>query len=316
MNTLEGKAWLALAAIKGVGSRTLWQIAAYLFCRQKTASWLLKNPASARDVLKGGTAEVVLPDPDVLEPGAGEAVEETGVTVLHPLHPRFPQRIKGLQDKLLLPAILYASGNLSLLEKPGISIVGSRNAGRDALAVAEKLASQVAGAGINVTSGYAAGIDGAAHRAALRNGGTTILVLAEGLDHFKIKPEFKGLLTDENTLVISQFHPGDKWAAYQAMARNKLVAVLSSVVVVVISAAERGADGRLSGSFDAGISGLKLGLPVFTVSPSFFSLPPEGNQQLIARGGIAWDPGSGAAPVVEAMKASPGKRTAGQKRLF
>ncbi len=316
MNTLEGKAWLAMAAIKGIGSKALWQAADFLFYHGKPASWLLRNPEKAREALKGVRGNIILPDPDFLGKWEGTATVEQEVTVLHPLHPDFPRRVRDRKEKLLLPAILYASGNLALLEKPGVSIVGRRDAGREALAAAEKLASRLAAEGINVTSGYAAGIDSAAHIGALRNKGTTTLVLAEGLDHFKLKPEFKGLLSDENALVISQFAPDAGWAAFQAMARNKLVAALSGALVVIVSGPEHDAAGRRSGTFDAGMAAITLSLPVFVAASSFFTDPAVGNQELIRKGGIAWDPESGIEPILEAMRAAAKKKVLEQKKLF
>jgi DNA processing protein len=308
----EAAAWQTIAAVRGVGAKALWQAAAYLFAHGKPASWLLANPDKAREALRGIALH------PLAAPPAGEetAAAKEKISLLHPLHPAFPLRIRELLDKLPLPAIIYASGNLSLLDNPGVAIVGSRAASAAALSVAEKLAREIVAAGATVVSGYAAGIDSAAHIGALRGHGTTIMVLAEGLDHFRLKTGFPGLLNDGNALVLSQFAPAAKWAAFQAMARNKLVAALAGALVVIASGPERDAGGRMSGSFDAGLAALKAGIPVFAVSPSFFAAPPAGNRELIARGGIAWDPVRGAAPLVAAAKARSARKKAGQKNLF
>ena len=314
MNTLEGKAWQALAAVDGIGAKALWQIAEFLHCQGKTASWLLKNREQAGGAWKGIKLNAPLPDPDVLNGWEGGAIEEQEVTVLHPLHPGFPGRIRDLKDRLILPAILYAAGNLSILKRPGVAVVGRRDAGPEPRAVAEELAFRLAAGGINVISGYAPGIDSAAHLGALRSKGTTTMVLAEGLDHFQVKPEFRGLVTDANALVVSQFSTGSTWAAYRAMARNKLVAALSAVMVVVVSGPEHEAGGRMSGTFDAGASALKLGLTLFVADPAFFPSLPAGNQQLIARGGRPWNPSRGIEPILAAM--GPDAQEPGQKKLF
>ena len=316
MNTREGKAWLALAAIKGIGPKALWQLAEYLLTRQKPASWLLRNPEAIRDALRTSRANIVLPSPGSLNREEGVQEEKGKTTVLYPLHTGFPLRLKDLKDKLSLPAILYARGNLSILERPSASIVGRRNAGPAALSVADKLAAGLAAEGINVTSGYAAGVDSAAHLGALRRGGTTTLVLAEGLGRFHARSEFRGLLSDGNALVVSQFAPGAEWTAYQAMARNKLVAALSAVLVAVASGPERDPRGGKSGTFDAALSAQKFGLPVFVIIPSFFSSPPPGNQELIRKGGRVWDPAEGIDPILEAMKAATKKKVPEQKKLF
>ncbi len=311
MNTPEGKAWRALAAARGVGPMTLWLVADYLAGRRQTASWLLQNPGEFRAALKGSKPGTAMPDLAGREFEDEEKFDGRLVTVLHPLHPDFPQQVKDLRDIVPLPALLYVRGNIAILNRPGVAVVGQRQAGEAALAVAAALASDLAAAGINIVSGYAAGIDSAAHLAALRAGGTTSIVLPEGIDHFQTRPEMKQHLTVDNMLVVSQFEPRARWAPYMAMTRNKLVCALSGAVVVIASGPERDADGRCSGSFDAGMSGLKMGMPVFVVSPDFYAAPPAGNRRLIAKGGREWDPASGAAPIIAALsekKSSPRQR--------
>ena len=316
MNTQEGRAWRALAAARGAGPKTLWRIAGYLGARRQTASWLLANPEELRAALMASKAAIE--SPGRTDRVAAEFKTFTGAApvLLHPLHPLFPRRVMDLKDTMTLPALLYAAGNLSLLERPAVAVVGMRNAGKPALAVAAALASGLAGRGVHVVSGYAAGIDSAAHAAALQAPGTTGIVMSEGIGRFRAKPELLGSLTKENTLVISQFEPDAPWAAYMAMARNKLVCALSDAVVVVVSGPERGAGGRMSGSFAAGMAALELGIPAFTVSPGFFPAAPEGNLQLIARGCRAWDPAAGAEAIIAAMAAAAGKKPPGQRSLF
>jgi len=316
MNTLEGKAWRALAGAKGAGPRTLWRIADYLSSRKKTASWLLQNHGEIEAALGGGAKGIVIPDFVDQEYEEVEKSEGRQVTVLHPLHPDFPQWIRTLKDKISLPAILYVRGNVAILNRPGVAIVGRRQAGEAALAAADSLASELAAKGINITSGYAAGIDTAAHLATLRAGGTTSIVLSEGIHHFQTKPELKDYLTVDNILVISQFEPDARWSSYMAMTRNKLVCALSGAVVVIVSGPERDANGRNSGTFNAGMGALKLGIPVFVVSPSFFIDTPLGNRQLIANGCREWDPAAGAAPILAALNSAVDKKLPRQLDLF
>ena len=315
MNTREGKAWRALAAARGLGPKALWRIAAYLASKGKAASWLVENPEKLGEALGVSRAGFAIPDLVLHEHARIEKFPGREVTLLHPLHPDFPPRLRDLEEKLPLPALLYVRGNIALLERPGAAIVGQRQPGEAALAVAAVLAAGLAAQGINVVSGYASGIDSVAHGAALRAGGTTTAVLPEGLHHFQARPEVQDHLTVDNILVVSQFDPDARWAAYQAMARNKLVAALAAALVVIVSGIERDASGRHSGTFDAAMSALKLGIPVFAVDPSFFPEPPAGNRALLARGCMPWDPSSGVAPILEAIRAA-GKKKAGQKSLF
>jgi DNA protecting protein DprA len=315
MNTREGRAWRALAAAKGLGPKALWRIAAYLESKERAASWLVEHPEKMGEALGVSRAGFAIPDLVLHEHDRIGRFPGREVTLLHPLHPDFPQRLRALEENLPLPALLYVRGNIALLERPGAAIVGKRQPGEAALAAAAALAAGLVARGINIVSGYAPGIDSAAHGAALRAGGTTTAVLPEGLYHFQARPEMQDYLTVDNILVISQFDPDARWAAYQAMARNKLVAALSGALVVIVSGSERDASGRHSGTFDAAMSARRLGLPVFAVDPSFFPEPPPGNRDLIARGCMPWDPSSGAAPILEAIQAAE-KNKSGQQNLF
>jgi DNA processing protein len=316
MNTREGRAWRALAGLKGVGPKALWLITDYLASRNKTASWLLQHPVEFNAVLGMINAGMVLPDLACRETEETSTSAGQEAALLYPLHADFPQRIKILNERMMLPALLYVRGNVAILNRPGVAIVGQRQAGEAALAATDVLASGLVSRGVNIVSGYAAGIDSAAHLAALRAGGTTSIVLAEGIDHFQTKPELKDHLTVDNILVISQFEPGARWAPYLAMTRNKLVCALSGAVMVIASGPERDANGTMSGTFDAGLSALKMGIPVFVVSPDFFSDAPTGNRRLIAKGGREWDPASGAAPILAALDSTAADKLPRQLDLF
>ena len=316
MNTPEGRAWRAMAAVRGLGPRALWRIASYLAEKGRVASWLIEHPEKLGEALGVSRAGFAIPDLTLHERVGSESFPGREVTLLHPLHSDFPRRLRVLEEKLPLPALLYVRGNVALLERPGAAIVGKRQAGEDALAAAASLAAGLAARGANVVSGYAAGIDSAAHAAALRAGGTTTLVLAEGMHRFQTRPELQEYLTVDNILVVSQFPPDARWAAFQAMARNRLVAALSDALVVVISGPERDADQRLSGSFNAARAAFQLGIPVFAAAPAYFSSPAEGNRELIRRGAVPWNPAAGSGPIAEVVHAAVAREAPEQKRLF
>jgi len=316
MNTPEGRAWRKLAAAQGIGSKALWRIAGYLASRGKTASWLLENPGKLPDALGISKAGFQVRDFAGGENSEAEKFPGREVTLLHPLHPDFPRRIRILQDRQALPALLYVRGNTAVLDRPGVAIVGMRQAGDAALAAAAALAGDLAAREVNVVSGYAAGIDTAAHIAALSSGGTTTAVLAEGIHHFQTRPELGRHLTVDNILVVSQFDPDARWAGYMAMTRNKLVGALAGALVVIISGLERGTGGRHSGTFAAAMSALAMGIPVFAVSPAFFADPPPGNRELIKKGCREWSPAAGLAPLLAALGSPDSKKTPGQLDLF
>ncbi|SNS12227.1 DNA protecting protein DprA [Humidesulfovibrio mexicanus] len=177
------------------------------------------------------------------------------------------------------PKTLYCQGNLALLGKPAVGFCGSRKASEKGLRVAADCATQLAQSGIVVVSGYAAGVDYAAHKAAFEAGGSTILVLPEGIEHFRIR---KTLVQDwdwDRALVISQFPPSAGWKTYRAMERNTLIIALSRAMIVI----EAGATG---GTLHAGESTLKMGLPLYVVEYGDMANEAPGNAVLIAKGGI------------------------------
>lgn len=213
-------------------------------------------------------------------------------------YPKAVSRLLG--DKA--PQQLFCMGNLALLGMPGVGFCGSRKASDRGIAVADDCARQLVKAGFVVISGNAAGVDHAAHKAALGAGGCTILVLPEGLDHFRIRKTLADAWDWNRTLVISQFPSTAVWQNYRAMERNNLIIALSRAMVVI----EAGATG---GTLHAGKSTLKMGLPLFVIEYSDMKSLAPGNHELISLGGlpVRKSPHSGRANVekIEVAATSP-----------
>jgi len=129
---------------------------------------------------------------------------------------------------------------------------------------------------LSVISGYAKGVDTATHLAALNMGGSTVIVLAEGFDHFRVKKVFADKFDLDRILVLSQFPPSQPWLAHAAMTRNKVIFGLGCALVVV-EAGERG------GTLAAGEGALRVGRPVFVLN--FGDETPPGNKILLGKGG-------------------------------
>ena len=224
---------------------------------------------------------------------------ETGIELVHPGHLLFPESPSRLMEHGV-PPIFFCKGMLSLLKSLGVALVGSRKASDEGVKIARQLAGDLASNGENVVSGYAKGIDTAAHSGALDREGTTTVVLSQGILHFSKKKKTLGNLDlARNALIVSQFLPSSGWNPANGMMRNKLVCALAKAVIVVESGSEIGEDGSMSGTFDAGISALEMGIPLFVVSPSAFKKPPLGNKALINRGGIEIEPTGGIQTVFE-----------------
>ena len=175
------------------------------------------------------------------------------------------------------PTVLSCMGNLNLLDKLKVGFCGSRNASEKGLWIAGDCASQLAERDICIISGYAKGVDMAAHKSVLKNGGSTIIVLPEGIDSFHVKEEIRDDWDWNRVLVVSEFMPHDNWMASRAMQRNNTIIALSDAVFVVEA-------GDTGGSLDAGLKTINMGKSLFV--PFYAQLPDsaKGNLVLVAKG--------------------------------
>lgn len=163
---------------------------------------------------------------------------------------------------------IYAKGDESILRKKAVAISGSRNASETSLKATEEIVGSLVGSGYVVVSGGARGIDSIAHETAIRNGGATVVVSAEGARTISIPDNW---LSDQ-VLLVSEFSPLDRWSAFRAMKRNKTIVGLSDAMIVVQS-------GIKGGTFDAGKTASKLKVPLLVVD--FLDKSHEGNEQLL-----------------------------------
>lgn len=150
--------------------------------------------------------------------------------------PDYPQALADLPDA---PPVLWVLGDLALLHRPAVAVVGARNASALGLRMARGMASGLSQAGLTVVAGLARGIDTAAHEAALEGG--TIAVLAGGLD--RVYPAQNIDLAQriaERGLLMSEQAPGVEPAARLFPLRNRIVSGLSRGVVVVEAAHRSG----------------------------------------------------------------------------
>lgn len=153
------------------------------------------------------------------------------VTVLTLRDAHYPSLLKEIFDP---PVVLFASGDLSCLALPSISMVGSRKATAYGLNTAEKIACDLAERGLLVTSGLARGIDTASHRGALRGKGQTVAVLGSGLD--SIYPRENGPLARQiraNGCILSEFPLGTRPLARHFPMRNRIISGISLATCLV-----------------------------------------------------------------------------------
>jgi len=226
--------------------------------------------------LKPAVAEAIVGDKsDVL--AVADRVEHEGIGVVTVTNPKYPVRLRYALDSAA-PPVLFLKGNHSLLDERSVALIGSRDALGAGLDLARGIASALANERINVVSGYASGIDSASHEGALKAGGTTTFVLAEGILAGRKNEPIEPIVSESNSVFVSEFWPTAPWTKYQAMQRNATIIGLSTAIVVVES-------GREGGTFEAGKTALALGTPVFAVE---WPDPPE------SAAGNAWFKSHGA----------------------
>jgi len=210
-----------------------------------------------------------------------ETASSLGVSVLFPEDSRYPSLIATIPDP---PPVLFALGDHSLLSRPAIAIVGSRDHSSYGGEVCRALSRLVAERGIVVVSGMARGLDAVAHQAALDSGGTTIGVLGNG--HGVVYPAANRRLyqqVSQRGLLLSEFPPGERPHAGSFPRRNRLISGLARLTVIVEAAAGSGA------LITAGTA-LDQGREVMAVPGSILSPVSVGTNRLIR---------DGAAPVLE-----------------
>jgi DNA processing protein len=158
---------------------------------------------------------------------------------LYPDDAGYPERLADLSDP---PRALWARGDLALLDRACVAIVGTRRATAYGERVARELGRVLALAGATIVSGLARGIDACAHRGALDVDGATIAVLGTGLDI--VYPRAHASLQQtiaERGLLLSELAPDDAAHRGSFPLRNRIIAALSSTTIVVEAGFKSGA---------------------------------------------------------------------------
>jgi len=210
-----------------------------------------------------------------------EKLSHEHIHLLTVLDENYPRLLKSALNRNQLPPVLCYAGDLQILERQTIGIIGSRNAGESSLAFTREIAQFLAEKGANIISGNARGVDRAAFEGATStdNGHTTVVLphgirKLSGVQMRNLVPKIEA----GNVLLMSQFHPDAPWVVSRAMERNKVVTGLAQVVIV--------AEADIKGGTWEGANGaLKQGRPLYvrqTVSSPLLA----GNDALIDLGGL------------------------------
>lgn len=205
--------------------------------------------------------------------------EQAGVTSWCRHHASYPKRLFRLPDP---PAVLHLAGAPerlgALLDAPAVALVGARRCSTDGSRLARSLGRGCSSAGVTVVSGMALGIDAAAHEGALESGAATIAVLAGGPER-AYPARWRALHRQiaARGAVISELPPGTPSFRWGFPARNRLIAALAGMVVVVEAAERSGSLITAEIAADAGIAvGAVPGFPDRALSRATNELVRDG----------------------------------------
>jgi DNA processing protein len=199
-----------------------------------------------------------------------------GIQVLLAGQPSYPER---LADDPQAPVLLFCLGDPAVLgEAPTAALVGTRAPTRYGIGVAAQFGADLSAAGVSVVSGLALGIDGAAHEGACGAGAPPVAVVAGGLDHpYPRRHERLWERVASSGVIVSESPAGVPTEKWRFPVRNRLLAALSDVVIVVESRHHGGSRHTVDAAIDRGIA-------VGAVPGSIRSATSEGTNALLADG--------------------------------
>lgn len=190
------------------------------------------------------------------------------------LDDEYPMELKNCYNP---PVLLFYQGNVDLLKRPKMAVVGARTASQTGTKSVQKIVSEL-GNQFVIVSGLARGIDTSAHISALKNGGATIAVIGCGLDfHYpkenKLLQEYLG----KNHLILSEYAVGEAPLKFHFPERNRIIAGLSQGVIV--------AEAKMrSGSLITCERALEEGRDVFAIPGNILDGKSDGCHHLIKEG--------------------------------
>lgn len=207
-----------------------------------------------------------------------DVMEKNGINVLRYTDDTYPQSLREID---LYPPVLFYQGNLQILERRTVAMVGSRAASYSGLKAAGKLACELSEAGVSIVSGMATGIDTASHQGCIKGGSPTIAVTGCGLDI--VYPRENGRLRDnilsKGGLILTEYAPGEKPAGWHFPLRNRIICGISHALILIEAKIR-------SGSMTSVQHALDQGKDIFVYPGDPDSEYFEGNHRLLREGGI------------------------------
>jgi DNA processing protein len=265
--------WIALSQIHGLGIQGFCQLLqkfddpAGIYATSFNQLRTVVSESVASEIISGPDIDALAPTLDWLKQANNHLVTLADSD--------YPKQLLQIPDP---PPLLYCKGQLSWLNTPSIAIVGSRNASPQGEKNAENFAEALCQHGLCVISGMALGIDGAAHRGALRANGATVAVVGTGLDIvYPARHRDLAHQIAERGLIISEFSLGTPSKAQNFPRRNRIISGLAQGTLVIEANLQSGSliTARLAG---------EQGREVFAMPGSIHSPLSKGCHQLIKQG--------------------------------
>jgi DNA processing protein len=250
-----------LSGLPGMGPRRLTEL---LESSDPVAAWTRESRGRLED-----------PPADPLD--VVRRHRDAGVAILLRDDPCYPET---LRDDIEPPAVLFARGDLAALEGPRVAIIGTRRCTGAGAGIARGLGRELAAAGVAVVSGLALGIDGAAHRGVLDDAGAAPPIGVVGCGHDIPYPSRHRDLWEAvgaRGVLLGEAPLGVRPAAWRFPARNRIIAALADIVIVVESHAAGGSLLTVREAIDRGVE-------VMAVPGSVRSPAAVGTNQLLADG--------------------------------
>jgi DNA processing protein len=228
-------AWLALVLTPAMGATRTWRVMRQLeeperlFEASLTELEALGMPAHSAQFVFEGKARAAAED-------EWTRVTQSGGTILTPVEKAYPERLREIYDP---PAVLWIRGDVRLLSRPGVAVVGTRHPSPYGAGMAEMLSRDLAARRLTILSGMARGVDTAAHRGALEARGKTVAVWGTGIDviYPKENKRLAEQIVESGGTIVSEYSLGTFPAPQNFPIRNRILSGMS-VGVLVIEAAE------------------------------------------------------------------------------
>ena len=286
---LQAKQIVTLQHLRGFGPAAIMKIGSYvcdnkIFIDSDSMLWeVLQKVLSAKKLASISFDDILSASYNAQR--IIEASEQRGIKALGHWDKEFPEMLADVTDeegKSKPCVLLYYKGNLDVLQKPGLAIIGTREPDADGIKAGEHFAKMFSKQGFNIVSGLAIGCDTLGHRGALDTDGTTTAFLAHGLD--TVYPTENERLAAEiigrGGLLLSEYSFGTPVSRYNLVARDRLQSALAKACLVIET-------GRHGGTMHAAQATLAANKPLFVVDYGDKSgEKKQGNEWLASKGAI------------------------------